>query len=146
MASSDVEDAEAGELELASSEKQHGMSTTKSEIEKLIQDDSTGQLKAARTTLLEILTISDDVMHLLLHLSPDQLEDQTLNDIAEQLLKVLKDICEYLMKLQPEILSFVGEVMCLDSAESITLMYKFHDVYFLSKQSSWCIKLKPLHV
>ena len=97
-----------------------------------MRGDSTGQLKAARKALLDLLGISDQVINLLL--SADQVEVPIFRKTAEQLLKVLKDICEHLTTLQPEILRFIGEVICLDSTGSITLMYKFHDAYFLSKE------------
>lgn len=94
--------------------------------------DSTAELKAARTTLSKLLKISDDVINLLL--SADELEAQILSDIAEQLLKALKHICELLNKLQADTRHLIGEVICLDSTESITLMYKLHDRFFLSKE------------
>ena len=107
------------------------MSDSKCEVEKQMRDDSTAQLhlESARMILLELLTLSNDIVSLLL--SADELEVQTLTEIARQLLKVLNDICEHLTKLQPEILRLIGEV--ISSTESIAVMYKFHDVYFLSK-------------
>ena len=94
--------------------------------------DSTAELKAAKTTLSKLLKISDDVINLLL--SADELEAQILSDIAEQLLKALKHICELLNKLQADTRHLIGEVICLDSTESIPLMYKLHDRFFPSEE------------
>ena len=91
-----------------------------------------GELKAARTELLKHFNESDGVINLLL--SADlKLEAQTLSDIASQLLDILKHIHEYLAKLRPEFQHLLGEVICSESVGSITLMYKFHHSYFLSK-------------
>jgi hypothetical protein len=99
------------------------------ELEKLTQDESTGELRVARTAVSILFKSSDDVINLLL--SADHPE--TTYTTAEQLLKALKQICEHLTKLQPDVLRLIGTVLCLESTESINLMYKFHNEYFLSK-------------
>lgn len=91
-----------------------------------------GELKAARTEILKHFNESDGVINLLLSADP-QLEAQTMSDIASKLLDILKHIHEHLAKLQTECLHLLGEVLCLESVDSITLMFKFHDSYFLSK-------------
>ena len=129
------DDAREKETQLANSSERE-MAASSSDIGYELIDtklgDSTAELKAAKTTLSKLLKISDDVINLLL--SADQLEAQTLSVIAEQLLKALKHICEFLNKLQPETRHLIGEIMYLDSTESITLMYKLHDKFFLGEE------------
>lgn len=130
------DDAREKETQLANSSERE-MAASSSDISgyELVDTrlgDSTAELKADKTTLSKFLKTSDDVINLLL--SADQLEAQTLSDIAEQLLKALKHICELLNKLQPETRHLIGEIMYLDSTESITLMYKLHDKFFLGEE------------
>ena len=126
------DDAREKETQLANSSERE-MAASSSDIRYELGNtrlgDSTAELKA---TLSKLLKISDDVINLLL--SADELEAQILSDIAEQLLKALKHICELLKKLQADTRHLIGEVICLDSTESITLMYKLHDRFFLSKE------------
>ena len=125
-------DVNAGEkdLQLAANSGESEMAVSSPDTRYDLVDTRAGdELKAVKKTLLKLLKNSDDVINLLL-----SGEAQLLSDIAEQLLKALKHICEHLTKLQPKILHLTGQVMCLESTESITLMYKFHDKYFLSKE------------
>ena len=133
MKSTDINAGEK-ELQLAANSGESEMAVSPSPDTRydLVDTRAGDELKAAKTTLSKLLKNSDDVINLLL--SGDQLEAQLLSDIAEQLLKALKHICEHLTKLQPKILHLTGQVMCLESTENITLMYKFHDKYFLSKE------------
>ena len=132
MESTDINEGET-ELQLAANPGEREMAVSSADIRHDLVDTSAGdELNVAKTTLSKLLKNSDDVVRLLL--SGDQLEPQLLSDIAEQLLKALEHICEHLTKLQPKILHLTGQVMCLESTESISLMYKFHDKYFLSEE------------
>ena len=121
------------ELQLATGEREIAVSPPDAGCE-LRLSDPTGDLEASKVTLSKLLRTADDIMNLLF--SADQLEAHLLNDIAEQLFKALKHICEHLTKLQPKILHLTGQAMCLESTDSITLMYKFHSEHFLSKEPS----------
>ena len=132
-------DIDTEELKLAASGDEATLSPGTAGCE-LIQNDSTGELKAARTAILKLLKESSSAINLLI--SSGQIEAQTVSDIAEQLLEILKHIREQLSRLQPETLHLIGEVVCLESTESITLMYKFHNAYFLSKYSALHIVAK----
>lgn len=132
LESSDV--TRSKELQLAFSDDNYNVercvTDAKHELEMQIAEDSTGQLKVVKNTLLKLLKMSDDAIELLLQISS---EDPTVTDIGARLFEILRDICKYLTTLEPHVLDFVGKAMYLDSTQSITLMYKFHDMYFLSK-------------